>query len=144
MGAVVGVGLILLVGLLASGCGSSGGESLTKEDYVRKANAICGKWQQERGQAFREVSSKFKPPVTQAKREKAILFVLEPYGEATEALAELSPPKGEEKEVEAIVTAMEDAFAQAEANPGTLISSSAPFNKPNKLATEYGLKECTA
>lgn len=142
MGAVVG--LVLLVGLLAAGCGGSSEESLTKDDFVRKANAICGKWQQERGRAFREVSTKFKPPVTQAKREKAILFVLEPYGEAVEGLAELPPPKGEEKQVEAMITAMEDAFAQAEANPGTLISSSAPFNKPNKLAEDYGLKECTA
>ena len=133
------VGLAVLVALLAAGCGSSGGEeSLSKQDFVRKANAICGKWQQERGERFREASSKFKPPVTQAKREKAILLVLAPYGKAAESVAELPPPEGEEEKVEAISTAMEEAYAQAQANPGTLISSSAPFNKANELAEDYG------
>jgi len=136
------VGLAILVALLVAGCGGGGGETVTKSDFVRQGNAICGKWQQARGQAFREVNSKFKPPVTQAKREKAILFVLEPYGDAIEGLKELEPPAGEEEKVEAIIDAMEEGWNQAKANPGTLVSSSAPFSKANKLTEEYGLKEC--
>jgi hypothetical protein len=141
IGAVVG--LVLLVALLVSGCGSGGGdETATKEDFVRKANAVCGKWQQERGEAFREANAKFKPPVTQAKQEKAVLLVLEPYGKAVQSLDELTPPEGEEEKVEEIVAAMGDAYEQAKANPGTLISSNAPFKKANELAKDYGLKEC--
>lgn len=136
------VGLAILVALLVVGCGSGGGETVTKSDFVRQGNAVCGKWQQARGQAFREVNSKFKPPVTQAKREKAILFVLEPYADAIEGLKELEPPAGEEEKVEAIIDSMEEGYNQAQANPGTLVSSSAPFSKANKLTEEYGLKEC--
>ena len=136
------VGLAILVALLVVGCGGGSDETVTKSDFVRQGNAICGKWQQARGQAFREVNSKFKPPVTQAKREEAILFVLEPYEDAIEGLKELDPPAGEEEEVEAIIDAMEEGFNQAKANPGTLVSSSAPFSKGNKLTEEYGLKEC--
>ena len=136
------VGLAVLVALLVVGCGGGGGETVSKSDFVRQGNAVCGKWQQARGTRFREINSKFKPPVTQAKREEAILFVLEPYEDAIEGLKELDPPAGEEEKVEEIIGSMEDGFNQAKANPGTLISSSAPFSKANKLTEEYGLKEC--
>jgi hypothetical protein len=135
------VGLAVLVALLVAGCGGSE-ETVTKTDFIRQGNAVCGKWQQARGNRFREVNAKFKPPVTQAKREKAILYVIEPYGDAIEGLKELDPPAGEEEKVEAMIKAMEEGLNQAEANLGSLISSGAAFSKGNKLAQEYGLKEC--
>jgi hypothetical protein len=135
------VGLAILAALLVAGCGGSD-ETVTKTDFIRQGNAVCGKWQQARGNRFREVNSKFKPPVTQAKREKAILYVVEPYGDAIEGLKELDPPAGEEEKVEAIIKAMEEGLNQAEANPGSLISSNTAFSKSNKLTKEYGLKEC--
>jgi hypothetical protein len=135
------VGLAVLVALLVAGCGGSE-ETVTKSDFVRQGNAVCGKWQQARGDRFREINSKFKPPVTQAKREKAILYVLEPYEDAIEGLKELDPPAGEEEKVEAMINAMEEGLKQGQANPGSLISSSTAFTKGNKLTEEYGLKEC--
>lgn len=134
------VGLAVVAVLLVAGCG--GGEEVTKADFVRQGNAVCGKWQQARGNRFREAGTRFKPPVTQAKREKAILFILEPYGDTIEGLKELDPPAGEEKKVEAMIKAAEEAWEQGTANPGTLISSSAGFKKSNELFEEYGLKEC--
>jgi len=140
IGSIVGLAVLAL---LAVGCGGGGSdETVTKSDFVRQGNAVCGKWQQARGDAFREVNSKFKPPVTQAKREKAILFVLEPYGDAIQGLNELEPPAGEEAKVEAMIGAAEEAFDRAQADPGSLISSGAAFNKSNQLFEEYGLKEC--
>lgn len=137
------LGLAVLVAFLATGCGGGGGgETVTKSDFVRQGNAVCGKWQQARGDAFQEVNSKFKPPVTQAKREKAILFVLEPYEDAIQGLKELDPPAGEEAKVEAMIDSMEEAFNRAKADPGSLISSAAAFNKSNQLVEDYGLTEC--
>lgn len=136
------VGLAVLAALLMMGCGGGSDETVTKSDFVRQGNTVCGKWQQARGDAFREVNSKFKPPVTQAKREKAILFVLEPYGDAIEGLKELDPPAGEEEKVEGMINAMEEAFDRAQADPGSLVSSGTAFNKSNQLVESYGLKEC--
>jgi hypothetical protein len=137
------VGLALLAILVATGCGSSGSdETVTKTDFVRQGNAICGKWQQARTNAFSAVNTKFKPPITQAKREKAILYVLSPYEDAIEGLKELDPPAGEEAKVEAMIEAMEQGWEQAQADPSSLISSSAAFSKSNKLLEAYGLKEC--
>jgi hypothetical protein len=137
------VGLAVLAVLVAAGCGGSGSdETVTKADFVRQGNAICGKWQQARTAAFSEINQRFKPPVTQAKREKAILFVLKPYGEALEGLKELDPPAGEEEKVEAMLDTVEKGWAQAKADPASLISSTVAFKKSNKLFEEYGLKEC--
>jgi len=137
------VGLAVLVALVAAGCGGGGSdETVTKADFVRQGNAICGKWQQARTAAFSELSQKFKPPVTQAKREEAVLFILKPYGESIQGLNELDPPAGEEAKVEAMIKAMEEGFAQAKADPSSVISGTVAFKKSNKLVEEYGLKEC--
>ena len=136
------VGLAVMAVLFVAGCGGGSDETVTKTDFVRQGNTVCGKWQQARGRIFREQGQKFKPPITQAKQEKVILTVLQPYETALQGLKELDPPKGEEEKVEAIIEAIEDGVNQAKANPGTLISSDAPFSKSNKLAEAYGLKEC--
>jgi hypothetical protein len=137
------LGLVLLVILVVSGCGGGDEESLTKSEYVRKGNAICGKWQQARGDVFRKLNQELKPPVTQAKKEKAVLLVLSPYETAVEELAELSFPEKEGQKAEEVVEAMEDGVSQAKANPGTLMSSTLPFAKSNQLADDFGLTECT-
>jgi len=137
------VGLAVLVVLVAAGCGGGGSdETVTKADFVRQGNAVCGKWQQARTSAFSEVNQKFKPPITQAKREKAVLIVLKPYEDAIQGLKELDPPAGEEEKVEAMIKSMEEGWAQAQADPGSLISSGVAFAKSNKLLEDYGLKEC--
>lgn len=137
------VGLAALAILVAVGCGGGGSdETVTKADFVRQGNAICGKWQQARTAAFSEINQKFKPPVTQAKREEAVLFVLKPYEKAIQGLKELDPPAGEEAKVEAMLDAADKAWAQAKADPSALISSGVAFAKSNKLFEAYGLKEC--
>jgi hypothetical protein len=142
--AVFTVALFAFGVVLISGCGGSDEETITKAEYVRKGNAICGKWQQARGEMFQKVNQELKPPVTQKEKEDVVLRLLAPYGTATEDLAEVPLPDGAEEEAEAVVTAMEDGLAQAKANPGTLISSNVPFAKSNELAEDFGLTECRA
>ena len=144
IGSILGLALLAVILAVGAGCGGSdGGEELTKADFVRKGNAICGKWQQARSDRFREVNSKFKPPVTQAKREKAVLTIVEPYEDAIQGLEELDPPAGEEEKVEAMIDAAEEGWKQGQASPQTLLSSGAVFSKSNQLFKEYGLTECT-
>src|SRR3954468_17740058 len=100
--ALIGMAVVATMGL--SACGSSSDtENLTKADFVRKGNTVCGKWQQARGQLFGELNQKFKAPITKEKKEKAAFLLLRPYEEAIEGLAELDPPKGEENKVEAMI-----------------------------------------
>lgn len=133
---------MLAVVFLAS-CGSGGGgETVTKADFVRQGNAICGKWQQARTKLFSEITQKLKPPITQAKQEKAILLILQPYEDALQGLKELDPPAGDEAKVEEMIGAIENGVAQAHADPAAQISSGVAFNKSNRLLEDYGLKEC--
>jgi hypothetical protein len=138
--------LVLLTSALGAGCGGGGEpeEKLTKAEYVRKGNAICGTWQQARGVLFGKFTHEVKPPVTQAKREKAILAILKPYETAAEELGELSPPAGEEEKVEAIIAAMKETVSKGKADPAAILSGTTSFEKPNELAEGYGLKECKA
>jgi len=136
------IGLAMAAVFVLSACGGGGSESLSKADYVRKGNAVCGKWQQARGERFSQVSAEVKPPITEAKREKAILKVLEPYEDAIAGLKELSPPSGEEQQVEAMIEAMEEAMARTQSDPRSAITSGLAFRKSNKMLETYGLKEC--
>jgi hypothetical protein len=55
----------------------------------------------------------------------------------------LRPPHGETQEVEAIITAAEEAIEKGEEDPASLVTDSGgPFTKANKLAREYGLTAC--
>jgi hypothetical protein len=144
----IGIGLTLgaalLAALFSAGCGGGGEESLTKAEYVRKGNTICGKWQQARGVLFGKFSDEVKPPFTLAKREKAYLMILKPYQTAANELGELPPPDGEEKKVKAIVAAMKGTASKAQADPAGLVKGQISFEQPNQLAESYGLKECKA
>jgi len=133
-----------LIALLLAGCGGGEmGESTSKADFIRQGNAICGKWQQARGEALRGVRSKLQPPVTPAKQEKVILVILKPYGEAIEGLDDLEPPAGKEAQVNAMIKALKIAFKEAETDPAALIHNSTIFKKSNDMVKAYGLSECT-
>lgn len=138
------MGVAVIAAALAwIGCGSSGSDegSLTKADFIRKADAVCSEWQQARDQRYTAAASKFGNLNNKANKEKAILYILAPYEVAVEGLGEITPPAGEEDKVDGVVKAMEEAMAQTRKNP-VAASEEAPFDKPNKLAESYGLEEC--
>ena len=135
------VGLVAVAMLLAVGCGG-GDETVAKADFVKEGNAVCEKWQEARRSRFREISNRFKPPVTQAKREKVILFLVEPYEDALQGLKDLEPPSGEEKQVEAMIDLAEEALKQGQASPGTQLAAAGGFNESNKRFESYGLEKC--
>jgi len=135
------VALTLLIG----GCGGGDSESatLTKAQFIKEANSICLKGEAKRGQVLNEVSQGLSGSnISPGQKEQLVLEVLTPYEGTTAQLAELDVPDGEEKRVEAIVAAMEEAADRVKADPNTAIVSTAPFNKANKLARGYGLDRC--
>jgi len=124
------------------GCGGSGDSGpLKKSAFVEEANAICVEAEEERKQGTDDlVDGDEVDPSEEA--EVVSEALVSPVQTMAEELGDLGPPKGDEKQVEAIVAAFEAGIAKAEADPvGS--ESGLPFAKANELALEYGLTDCT-
>ncbi len=136
----------LFLGSALVGCGDNDDSSpLTKAEFVKQGNLICQKWEQEREEEYEKAlqSSEGKKPTPQTQEKAAVDVLQRPYERMASKLAELSPPEGEEKQVEAIVQAMEEAISKIEKDPASALREGS-YTKPNKLATDYGLTECSA
>lgn len=142
LGSMVGVTLALIV---LAGCGSGGEDSsLTKDEFVKQGNIICQKAAAKAEEARAVLTKPYHGPESQrAHAEKLILVILKPYEEATEKLDELGTPEGAEKQAEEIVATREEATERVHANPQSALTNSAPFQKINELAKQYGLDRCT-
>jgi hypothetical protein len=158
---VLCVGLLSL-GLLVAGCGSSddsttggsseGGEtstaSITKPELIKQGDEICtagNKAIEEQAEEFAEEEGVDTENPTTEQQEELVTQVVAPEVKAqAEEIAALGAPSGEEAEVEAIVTAVEDAATEVEEDPSLIVEAkdNGPFTEANELATEYGFKVC--
>jgi hypothetical protein len=143
-GAVPGVLSLLVVALLVAGCGGSGDTALTKAEFAKQGNAACKEHKAEQQELFKTVSNSIKPSeVTKADQERLISEVLiPPYEKSIESLQDLQAPEGDEKEVEAIIKAMESSVDKVEANPLVALRTTLQFAGANSLAAKYGLTDC--
>lgn len=145
------LGLALLPAL--SGCGQGGSEptvkteeSLTKKVYLRRAHSICyrfSKQQVRETEAFRERWGLDGSDPGQRELERLIKAVVVPVAE--EKLAELKKlpaPKGDEREVDALLRAIEKGIRDAEAHPEWLAAPTPaheqPFEHGMELWLDYG------
>jgi hypothetical protein len=138
--------------MIVAGCGggddsSSEGSSITKTQFIKQADAICEKGNKENEAEFEEFAeekglSENKEP-TKAQQEEAITDIVAPgVQKQIEEIDELGAPEGDEKQVEAIVTSVEEGVEEIEADPSSLTEGKNPLAKGSKLAKEYGLKAC--
>ncbi len=137
---------VLLVALVA-GCGSSSdSSSLTKAEFIKQADQICAKGEKsiESGaEKFAEENNVDTEKPTKGQQEEVIKTVVAPeIRKQAEEINDLGAPKGEEPEVEAIVTAVEEGADELESKPAQLIEGKNPLEAGSKLAKEYGLKVC--
>ena len=153
------VGVVVLA-LLAAGCGSSGDSSsssssgdesastLTKAEFIKQSDGICEQGNKEvesEAEAFAKENGIDTSKPTTADQEEVVSQVVAPaIQRQAEAIDALGAPSGDEGEVEAIVEAVEAGATEAEEDPGTIVEgkTSGPFAEANKLAGEYGLKIC--
>ena len=136
--------------LVAAGCGDDddSGDSgdgsataLTKEEFLQQGNAICANGNAE----LDAVTANFGPGTSPAEIEAFVTDTLVPNVQGQiDDLSALTPPEGDEEEVEAILTAAEDALAEVEEVPSTVTEDGGtdPFNEANRLAEDYGLVAC--
>jgi hypothetical protein len=139
---------ILAAAFLAAGCGSGGGEeSLTKAEFVRRADVICTDALIKSAEATRSflgeqhLDGGTRP--SKAQEEQLVAGVLLPQIEAeAEKLGDLPPPQGEEDEVGEIVGGIEAVIAKGKADPSSVIGKASPFVAVDAKARAFGLHAC--
>src|SRR6476469_8714375 len=114
------LGGFVVMALLLAGCGGGDDETaLTKAQFVRQGNAICKSQTEAREKILSAALKRAEKQkaFTKAEKEEAIVELMGPYEEMTAELKDLGAPQGDEKQVEAITEAMEEAAAEVEKNP---------------------------
>jgi hypothetical protein len=143
--------------LVVAGCGGGGGGdptvttgSLSKEAFVKKADAICTKGNARLQKGFALYLRKNKKSIialrhpSKADYDGLIGGVLVPNLEREiKEIRALGAPAGDEERIEAIFTAWEEGIEVAENDPNAVRhSSEAIFGIGSRLAKEYGLEVC--
>ena len=144
------VGALTLLALVAAGCGgggdSSGGEALTKAEFIKQGDEICKQGEaqlEEETEEFAEDNNVDTENPTRAQQEEVIKTVVAPaLRKQAEELGELGAPSGEEEAAEEIVTSLEEGSDAMEEDPGKLLEGNNPVEKASTLAKEFGFKEC--
>ncbi len=139
---------IAFVVLAVGGCGSdsdSGSSgTLTKAQFIVRADAICQQTDKRQAARFKTYVKENGEATSPAGEEEIVKEVGLPEIEAEiEELRELDPPAGEEEKVGTILDQADAALKQAEDDPGSVLQKAGdPFNEVEKLAKEFGFKQC--
>lgn len=115
---------------------------LTKKEFIAKGDAICGEIPEEY-EAKRQKLTKESPGKATVE-EINLKAAVPPIFTAVEAMEELTPPQGEEAEIEAIVDALEAAGKGLEEKPSApLVGPKSPYAEFQKLTKAYGFTFCS-
>jgi hypothetical protein len=138
---------IVLILVFAAGCG--GGDTLSKAEFIEKADAICARADKTKnGEAagYQKAHLKELVPLSRAENvEKLVIAVLLPsVQKEVEEIEALGPPSEDKKKVEDFTRAVEAAMKKAEKKPADVANFYAsPFRDADKIAQEYGFKNCS-
>jgi hypothetical protein len=150
--ALVLVGVVFAV-LVGSGCGDgeadSGADSasapLTKQEYIAKAENVClqaGKAASGRFQALQKSNEDLNEAQLMPRASEEVL--VPSMEEIADELQSLGPPAGDERQVDAFLTALQQAIDDASGRKITSFQQfSEPFQRYNKLIEAYGFENCT-
>jgi hypothetical protein len=141
----------MVIALAVAGCGggsdsSSSTGSISKEQFIAKADAICKRGTERLQSAIVTVLKKPQnlAKVSQAKQEKIVTTAMVPnVNREVKELRALGVPDGDEEKVDAIITALEEGVETAERTPEVVTKSSdAVFGISSRIAGEYGATVC--
>jgi hypothetical protein len=133
---------VLALGAIAAGCGSSSDDSstssLTKAEFIAKADAICQQGNQEVEAAAKQQFGNQQPSADQVKQ-----FVTETAIPNTQSqidkIKALGAPSGDEDQIGHLLDTVQADIDKAKAS-GDIENST--FADGNALAKQYGLKVC--
>jgi hypothetical protein len=141
-----------MVALVVAGCG--GGDSSTtvgsisKEDFIVKADAICKKGT-ERLQKAIFAALKHPQNLTKVSEDEQIKIVttamVPDVSREVKELRALGIPDGDEEKIDAMIGALEEGVETAEQDPQAVTKSSdVVFGISSRIAGEYGLTVCSS
>lgn len=144
---------IVAVALIAAGCGSSSDKtevtasSLTKAEFIKKADAICSKGEKQIQGEFVAYATGHKEELEEPTEESfatlADTIIVPGVEQEIEEIRSLGAPKGDEEKVEAILASLEEGIEKADGTPRVMVeNTSEVFAKSGKLAKQYGLQVC--
>lgn len=140
---------VVAVGCGGGGDGSGGTASLSKPEFVKKANAICASGEKEIESSFESFAkehnlSESHPPNHEESEEAANTILIPSIEKQVGDIRDLGAPKGESQQVDEILSAVEAALDKAKQDPAAFIEEEGgnSFAKANRMAREYGLTTC--
>lgn len=139
--------IALALGLLV-GCGGSDDDGVSKEAFIRQANAVCFKANSEAGSKI--FNSYELPKVKQAGEAEGIdlevnLFVpilMKDAESQHDGISALEVPSDEEERVETLLTAYKSWLKKANDVPLKVVFANDIYNHARELAGKMGLAKC--
>jgi len=147
------VAAAMVIALVVAGCGGGGGDSssaksISKEDFIAKADAICKKGTERLQKA---IFAALKHPqnltkVSEAEQIKIVTAAMVPnISREAKELRALGIPDGDEEKIDAMIGALEEGLETAEQDPQAVTKSSdVVFGISSRIAGEYGLTACAS
>ena len=130
---------LIVVSVLAA-CGGGSEDRLTKEEFLTQGNAICSSGDEKIGAAAESTFGSSEPTQEEigAFASETIVPTIQ---DEIDQLRDLSPPKEDEDQVNAMLDEAQSALDNLKANP-ELATQGGGFEEANRLAKDYGLTAC--
>jgi len=150
-GLIVPVAIGLATAAIVAGCGGGGNDtaSLSKAEFVKKANEVCAKTQGQMAAGLKALAVSYhgkepKGAALAAAQRKFVKTVIAPAKlKEAEQLREMGIPPSDRGRIETITDALEEGIKEAENHPEETVTGEAePLLRAEKLSREYGLKNC--
>jgi hypothetical protein len=149
---------LLVVAVLASGCGGSSEDSngitvqtgsLSKAAFIEKADAICKAARTEFAAKYTAFVRTNQSALGNAQKEAALLretveSLLAPnYEEQIEKIGALGAPTAYAPKVATFLKAVDDRLEEVRENPSEISATPFPFKHAEDVASAVGLKGCS-
>ena len=129
--------IVSMAGVLLASCGDD--ESISKDDFLEQANAICEEGSDELEEATEDIDFE--------DEEEATEFIEGEFRDSIQGqiddIRDLGFPEGDEEELDEILNDAEEALEDLVDDPEAAFASGEdPFADVNEDLVDYGLDEC--
>jgi hypothetical protein len=148
------VALLLTLAFMVAGCGSgtqtedSVASTVPKARFMKKVLAICAQANEEISRVYGQYAQPPYPggkrPTSEKMNEVAEEVVIPARAKQVRRIRALGFPPGEERQVEAILLAIEEGIEEGKRDRRTLRADGVryAFTKALRLESEFGIEEC--